>query len=254
LPLFGQHFLVDQNILGKIISFADLKKEDRVLEIGPGKGALTRALLEKAGEVLAVEIDRRLQKELDESFRGQNFQLLRGDALRGKHHLNPELEELLEKRKPYKLVSNLPYASGTAILLNLAQSAVAPKKAVVMLQKEVAERLVAPPASKVYGALSVLLANVARARLVHRVSPSCFHPPPKVESALVQIDFFPPRADVPVLQKLLQEAFSQRRKKVGRLLKKGYDLERVGIDPDCRPEDIEAEKWFFLTKTVPGTL
>lgn len=221
---------------------------DRVLEIGPGEGALTFPLLEAGAEVLAVEIDDKLVPGLKSRFGSHpSFDLLESDALEGKHALAPQLQEKLQAWGDYALVSNLPYAAGTPILMNLWQSSCSPVSGLVMVQKEVGERLAAREGSSAYGTLSVLMANVATVEVVAKVSPGCFNPPPKVDSCLVKLVRHDGVVPVEPLQELVREGFAQRRKKIGRLAKLGWNLEIAGIDPDLRPQDIPFVGWFALS-------
>lgn len=229
-----------------------VKPSDNVLEIGPGQGDLTSFLLDAQCRVLAVEIDSKLVPSLNQRFKGSPaFTLLEGDALDGKHGLNPKLLALLDPLRPYRLVSNLPYAAGTPLLVNLLTGSQPPERSVVMLQYEVALRLTAGKGHKSYGALSVQMANVATCRILQKVSPACFTPPPKVESALVELVRAPCQADPVRLRSLLTLLFGQRRKSVGKkLLSIGINPSDFGIDPRSRAEDLDPATFFALSNHV----
>lgn len=213
---------------------------------------MTASLLEAQASVLAVEIDAKLVPSLVQRYGSlQNFQLLQGDALDGKHDLNPELVARLESWKPYSLVSNLPYAAGTPLLVNLLTGPQAPERSVVMVQYEVALRLTAGPGHKSYGSLSVQMANVATSRILQKVSPACFTPPPKVDSALVELVRAPWKADPVKLRSLLTILFGQRRKSVGKkLLSMGINPADVGVDPRARAEELDSSVFFALSTHV----
>jgi len=247
---YGQHFLHDHNLLKKIISLSGLRSGDQVLEIGPGDGALTSYLLEAGCKVVAVEIDDKLEDTLRKKFdNNKNFRLIMGDALASKHQLSSQLLSVLAELGSYAFVSNLPYAAGTPILLNLWQSDYPPESSLVMLQKEVGERITAKVGTKAYGTITVLLANVAHNQYVSKVPPACFSPPPKVDSCLVHSQ----RCDTQVaprsLQTLVQLAFSQRRKQIGkRLSEQGYLLDKCGIKGSDRAENMTPEQYFCLVR------
>ncbi len=249
---YGQHFLHDANILKRALELSGVTPGDRVLEIGPGEGALTALLLEAGASVLAVEIDTRLIGPLRARFGSHpQFELLVGDALAGKHALNPDLVSQLKSWGDYKLVSNLPYGAGTPLLINLWQSSVRPQSALVMVQKEVGDRLAASVGSPDYGALSVQIANVATARVEMKVSAGCFNPPPKVDSCLVSfVAHDHPYVDPAPLAELMRVAFAQRRKTVKRLEKQGWMLEKAEIDPELRPERVSPQQWWALAAST----
>lgn len=248
---YGQHFLNDHNILKKIIKLSCLKPGDKVLEIGPGEGVLTEYLLDAGCHVLAVEIDGKLERNLRNRFSySKNFELLMMDALDSKHQLSLELLQRLKDMGDYSFVSNLPYAAGTPILLNLWQSESAPLKSLLMLQKEVGCRITAKPNHSDYGGITVLMANVAESKMEAIVSPKCFTPPPNVDSCLISMKRIEQQmVDIPELQKLVKLAFSQRRKQLGkRLNEKGYELEACGIDAKKRAENLTSEQFFELVR------
>ena len=200
----GQHFLVDQNILGVIGRLADLRPKDVVLEVGPGLGVLTRYLAERVRLVHAVELDRSLEEPLAEALAGfENVRLVIGDAL--------ALDLGSFEPPPGKLVSNLPYNIATPLVVESLEHAPSLARWCVMVQREVADRFFAAPRTKAYGAVSVLVQLNARKVGFHPVPPSVFRPRPRVESALVAFLRIegPPFAHV---RPVVEAAFAHRRK------------------------------------------
>jgi 16S rRNA (adenine1518-N6/adenine1519-N6)-dimethyltransferase len=200
--------------------------------------------------VLAVEIDTKLEEQLRRRFDHlENFTLLMGDALESKHQLGDFLIEALNNWGPYSFVSNLPYAAGTPILMNLWQSEVAPEKALVMLQKEVGQRITAEVNTKAYGSLTVLLANVCDSSYVAKIPPHCFSPPPKVDSCLIKMKAHKRQVRPDKLQVLVKLAFGQRRKQLGKRLEKaGFLLEKCDVKPTDRAENMTVQQFFCLVK------
>jgi 16S rRNA (adenine1518-N6/adenine1519-N6)-dimethyltransferase len=200
----GQHFLVDENILGVIERLSDLRSTDVVLEVGPGRGILTRRLAERARLVHTIELDRSLEPELRAALGAySNVRLIWGDALRlAIDELEPE---------PTKLVANLPYNVATPLVVESLEHARSLQRWCVMVQREVADRFFAEPRTKAYGAVSVLVQLSARKVGFHAVSPSVFRPPPRVESALVAFERegVAPISDV---RPIVEAAFAHRRK------------------------------------------
>lgn len=228
----GQNFLINKSTLQKIIATADLTDQDHVIEIGPGKGFLTKKLLEKAGKVTAIEKDPDLIPFLKENFPKLN--LIQGDALK----FSPP-------SAPYKIVANIPYYI-TSPLINhfLKDTSHRPELLVLMTQKEVANKAIAKP-----GKLSVLALNIqtfAEIKRVCRVPASHFNPQPKVNSAVIKITPYKeplvPEKLLPTYFKLISLAFSQKRKMLGNTL--GKELcEKAGIDPALRPQMLSIEDW-----------
>ncbi|MCL6451544.1 MAG: 16S rRNA (adenine(1518)-N(6)/adenine(1519)-N(6))-dimethyltransferase RsmA [Acetobacteraceae bacterium] len=265
----GQHFLVDANVVRQVVEAAGVEPRDWVLEVGPGLGALTQALLARAAGVVAVEVDRRLVRALEESLgRSPGLVLVQGDALR------VDLAAVMSRGGPqWKAVASPPYYLVGPLLARLLQEGRALSRLVLVVQREVAERVVAGPGSSAYGVLSVLVAYHARARVVARVSPACFYPPPAVDSAVVRLDRRPageiPAAEAPLLR-VVRAAFGQRRKTLlsalagARELGMGREgaaraLEAAGIDGRRRGETLGLEEFCRLSeaaaalgKTGPG--
>lgn len=246
---FGQHFLLDLNITRKIARLAEVGEGDLVIEVGPGPGGLTRALLETGARVIAVEKDVRFEPlllDLAEASGGR-LSLVLGDAL--------EVDEAtLSAGAPAAIVSNLPYNVGTPLLIKWLTGPYTPISQTLMFQKEVAERIVAPPGSDAYGRLAVIAQACADARLVMDVPARAFTPPPKVASAVVRLV---PRADRPepvllgALQKITQAAFGQRRKMLRSSLKPlgGEALcVAAGLAADARAETIDIPGFLALAR------
>ncbi|MDO8322582.1 MAG: 16S rRNA (adenine(1518)-N(6)/adenine(1519)-N(6))-dimethyltransferase RsmA [Phenylobacterium sp.] len=246
---FGQHFLFDLNITRKIARLAGVGEGDHVIEVGPGPGGLTRALLETGAQVTAVEKDPRFLPLLAEL----------GEAANGALtvHLDDALtadETALAAGRPTAIVSNLPYNVGTPLLIKWLTGPFTPTSLTLMFQKEVAERIVAAPGSDAYGRLAVIAQATADARLVMEVSPRAFTPPPKVTSAVVHLVPHAQRLDQALLeslQTLTAAAFGQRRKMLRSSLKQlgGETIcEAAGIDPSRRAETLDVEEFLKLAR------
>jgi len=259
--VLGQNFLIDENILHIILESAHLAGGDTVLEIGPGLGVLTEPLLARAGRVIAIEKDPRLAAYLRDAFETTpNLTLIEADAL------EQDLQGLLQRESISHVISNLPYSSGTRMLMELMESQARPLRIVVMLQLDVAERLTAEPGKKVYGIASIFAQLYYDVVLRKVVAPTCFYPPPDVRSAIVE--FY--RRATPLAEpqhpfqfrELVKWCFSQRRKQLGRILhdapprilprKKGLDaaLADVALQPDQRPESVTVAQWVLLSNRL----
>lgn len=250
----GQHFLRDAGIARAIVDLVAPTAKDRVVEIGPGEGALTAELARRAGLVTALEVDRDLAARLRS--RGlDRLEVLDADARTWDYGTltRPDGGRVL-------VVGNLPYSVGKPILEALVTARTAIDEMAVMLQREVAERLAAPPGSKVYGSLSVLTQLYCDVRLALRVPPSAFRPPPKVESAVVHLRVLPgPRValrDERRFHTVVRAAFGQRRKMLANALAAGLSLPletareeagRAGIDPRRRAETLTIDEFAALT-------
>lgn len=267
---FGQNFLVDGNILDIIIESADLEKTDNVIEVGPGLGALTVRILEEIpdGQLLAVEKDRELcailESELSEH---DNFSLVEADIL------EYNLEELLRtnefKDLDYKLMANLPYNITSPLIRLFLERETRPAKMVLMVQREVAERIVAEPGGKDYGTLSIAVQYYARAEIVHYISSEVFIPQPRVESAIITLDLkkpYPERADnEDIFFKVVRAIFQQRRKIIRNSLSKAAQVDfprdivdealaSAGIDPKIRGEKLSIKRIIKLSNKLAKLL
>ena len=211
---FGQNFLIDTTVLDRIISSAEITKEDCVLEIGPGIGTMTQYLAERAGSVVAVEIDKALLPILEETLQDyDNVTVINDDIL--KVNINRLVEEKNGGR-PIKVVANLPYYITTPIIMGLFESRVPLKSITIMVQKEVADRMQVGPGTKDYGALSLAVQYYAKPEIVANVPPNCFMPRPKVGSAVIKLTRYEkPPVDVKdegLMFRLIRASFNQRRK------------------------------------------
>ena len=210
---FGQNFLVDMSMLEKIVDSAEVTKDDIVLEIGPGIGTMTQALAERAGKVIAVEIDTALIPILKETLQDyDNVTVINEDILK------LDIDALSKENggKPFKVVANLPYYITTPIIMALLEGTAPIASITIMVQKEVAERMQVGPGTKDYGALSLAVQFYAKPELVCTVPPECFMPRPKVASAVICLKLYetpPVEVKEPALMfKLIRASFNQRRK------------------------------------------
>lgn len=224
----GQHFLIDGNLLRLMVVEARVGEGDLVLEVGCGTGSLTELLTQRAGHVIAVELDARLMGIARELLAGsERVTFWQGDVLAGKHTLAPELLHLVKERLSrdsltLKVVSDLPYKVATPVIMNLWESGLPVEVMLVTIQRELAKRLVARPGTKPYGALTVKVAVWARAEVVRRLPASAFWPRPAVESAFVRMRRLPrpalSGAEYPGFAALVGAFFQHRRKTVFRAL------------------------------------
>ena len=256
---WGQHFLTDKNILKKVIKTAEIGKEDVVLEVGPGLGEMTQVLAQEAKKVIAVEIDARLVEVLRNKLADTpNVEILQGDILKFdvRKHLGSE-------KRPVKVVANLPYQISTPLLFHFINSKDLFSALILMLQREVAERMVAPPGKKAYGPLSVLVQSVADISICFIVKPSAFFPPPEVESAVIRLSW----KERPMIAPEQEEGFravvkgclGYRRKTLANALKHSdlllpedleKRLEEIGIDPRRRPETLSVQEFVALATVL----
>lgn len=253
----GQNFLADPNTARRIVALADVGDADAVLEIGPGLGSLTLALADAGADVVALEMDRHLLGPL-RGVVGHRARVVEGDAT--VVDLAALLDESFPGTAPVRSVSNLPYNVATHVVIRLLQEIPRVQDLLVMVQREVGQRLAAGPGSKDYGAVSLKVAYHAEARLVGDVAPTVFVPRPKVDSALVRITRRPrPSVDVAdpaAMFELVRAGFGQRRKMLRRSLvpvlgaDTGEMLLASGIDPSARAETLGLEEWASLARVV----
>ncbi len=242
----GQHFLADANITRKIVDLAGVGPGDQVVEIGAGTGSLTRALGSTGAHVVAYEIDPGLFPVLEEVTAGLDVELRFLDATGADLAMDLGAGD-------WVMVANLPYNVGTPLLLDALRHAPAVVRFVVMVQREVAERLVADSGSKAYGLPSVVVGLNARGKLALRVPPQVFYPPPNVESAVVVLDRFPAAEEADRAIGIAAVAFQQRRKMLRRSLATLFDdpaaaLEAVGVDPTARAEELSPVDYLTLAR------
>ncbi|MCB0155291.1 MAG: ribosomal RNA small subunit methyltransferase A [Anaerolineae bacterium] len=260
----GQNFLTDPIHLEKIVEAADLAADEVVLEIGPGPGTLTRLLAERAGQVIAVELDPAMVNLLRQEYGHlENLTVVEADILdTNLASLISQSPDLTVSPSPtYKVVANLPYYITSAVMRHLLESRPAPTRLVVMVQKEVAQRMVAEP-----GKMSLLAVSVqfyGRPVLVHHVPAGAFFPPPKVDSAVVRLDTFAeppiPVTDVEYFFRVVKAGFGQKRKQLKNALTAGLPqasadilaaLAQAGIDPTRRAETLSLEEWGRLAAAI----
>jgi 16S rRNA (adenine1518-N6/adenine1519-N6)-dimethyltransferase len=263
----GQHFLKSESALKKICDAAQLTSHDTVLEIGPGTGLLTATLLKSAGKVVAIEKDWELIPALQETFaaeiKSKKLVLLHEDILKFDPTTRSELEE------KYKLVANIPYYITGAIIEKFLSTAAQPTQMVLLIQKEVAERIIAR--DKKESILSIAVKAYGTPKIIAKVPAGAFNPPPKVDSAILSIDnisrdFFGSRAEASakagvneaLFFQILKGVFGQKRKQIGGTLAEVLGdtssarkfLTEAGIDPKTRPEDIDLQTWKKLIKVL----
>lgn len=260
---FGQNFLIDSNIIDKIVFSAGITSDDVVLEIGPGIGSLTQVLCENAKKVIAVEIDNNLIPILNDTLGDySNLEIINSDILK------LDIQELVNTRndgKPIKVVANLPYYITTPIIMELLEKKVSIKSMTVMVQKEVAERMQASPSQKDYGALSLAVQYYSDAHIDIIVPPSCFMPRPNVASAVITLDIYdnqPVRAiDEDMLFEVIKCAFGQRRKtllncfinlgKFGLKKEEYVDIiTSIGLDERVRGEALSLSQFAKITDLI----
>ncbi len=248
----GQHFLVDDNILGVIGRLAELDVDDVVLEVGPGLGVLTEYLAERVAHVHAVELDRGLEPHLVERLRGRaNVQLAFGDALR--------IDLAALDPAPTKFVANLPYNVATPLIVESLDGLPSVGRWTVMVQREVADRLFARPGTKAYGAVSVLVQLAAERTGFHPVSRTVFRPPPNVDSALVAFRRVPLPEHFAEIKKVVEAAFAHRRKTLPNSLelsglaarpRAAAALTAIDRDPAVRAEALEPHEFVALATAL----
>ncbi len=251
---FGQHFLVQPAIAERIVALADLHGDETVLEIGPGRGALTAMLAARCRRLVLIEVDRDLAASLRVRYAdAPHVELIEGDVLR------MDLAARLGDQPPATAIANLPYNISTPVLMQLLGTPELFDRLVLMLQREVAERLCAPPGGKTYGALSVVVQAIADTRIALRVPPNAFSPVPKVESSVVVIT---PRRPVPLdadrrraLRGVVRTAFGRRRKQLVNVVAPLTDdprgaLEALGFDPRARPETLAPADFIRLADAL----
>ncbi len=261
---FGQHWLRDPQILNQILAAAELSTTDRVLEIGPGKGVLTKGLVPFTEAVVAVEVDRDLVRQLRQQFQAsERFHLIEGDFL--DVDLTAALADYPNFQSPNKVVANIPYYITGPILEKLLgqirQPNPQPYESIVLLvQKEVADRLYAEPGTKAFNGLSVRVQYLADCELICPVPAKAFKPAPKVESAVIRLRPrpFPQQANNPKrLDTLVKQGFAQKRKMLRNNLKSLVErdqltniFEAMGIDPQVRAEQLSVETWVDLCNRI----
>lgn len=260
---YGQNFLIDGGVLDRILRAAQITKEDCVLEIGPGIGTMTQCLAERAREVLAVEIDKNLIPILEETLSAySNVAIIQGDILK------VDIHGLIEEKnagRPIKVVANLPYYITTPIIMGLFEGHVPLESIIIMVQKEVADRMQAGPGTKDYGALSLAVQYYAKPEIVANVPPNCFLPRPSVGSAVIRLARYgtpPVRVENEgKMFALIRASFNQRRKTLANSLGNAPGLsipkertmqvlDEMGLSPTIRGEALTLEQFAELSNLL----
>ena len=249
---FGQNFLTDRQVLQDIIQTIAPEHDDAMVEIGPGLGAMTRLLLNELDQLQVVELDRDLVTRLQNSFDPKKLVIHSGDALQFDFGALP-----VPAGKKLRVVGNLPYNISSPLLFHLARFTALVQDQHFMLQKEVVERMVAPPGGKSYGRLSVMLQWRYAMELRFIVPPTAFDPPPRVESAIVRMVPLAAPLACPqlALEQVVLKAFSQRRKVLRNCLAGMFSenaLIDAGVDPTARPETVSLEQYVVLANRLDG--
>ncbi|MGH4125982.1 MAG: 16S rRNA (adenine(1518)-N(6)/adenine(1519)-N(6))-dimethyltransferase RsmA [Clostridium sp.] len=253
----GQNFLIDDSVLDDVVDGAEVNEEDFVIEIGPGFGTLTRALLKRAKSVCAIELDEKLFPILEEELKDfNNFELIHKDALK------VDFNELMGDEKSVKLVANLPYYLTTPIIVNLLTKGYDFKSLTIMIQKEVGVRIDSEPNCKAYGAFSILVQYYCDTKILRLVPPTAFIPQPKVESIVIRLDRLKePKVkvkDEALFFSIVRKSFNMRRKTLWNGLKDiGIDkenllkcFERANIDPGRRGETLSLQEFALLSDEI----
>ena len=264
---FGQCFLIDMQLMSKVVEMGEISPESTVLEVGPGTGSLTEELLERAKNVVAVEIDRDLGKYLEDAHKGNpNFTLIVGDVLESKSTINPAVLGAVAPEA--HLVANLPYNIATPLIANcmveswksLAGNGVRFPTLTFTVQEEVAQRFIATPDTNEYGIVSVLVNILGQVHLGKSIPAEAFWPRPKIDSRLVRIDFIPEKAaqlaDIETLQQLMRTFFTHRRKRItaaAKLRNAPFSpslvdsaLKAAGIDPGLRAAELSPQDYLTV--------
>lgn len=265
----GQNFLVDQTAILGIVEAAGIKKDDQVIEIGPGIGSLTEQLLLAGAKVFAYEVDdslptilqNELPKKIDDQPLASRFKILLKDVL--KANFKEDIGDFFDFTKPIKVVANLPYYITTPIIFALADSDLHFTSLTLMMQKEVAERLEAQPGSKDYGPLTISVQTEMKVKLALQVGRNSFMPRPKVDSSVVVLT---PLKEKPAIEDrkhfiwVVKMCFSQRRKTLNNNLKsllpdktkRDELITELGVEPRIRPEDLTIEQFIKIAKFIPA--
>ena len=256
----GQNFLINQNVIDEIVNGAEITKDDLVIEIGPGLGTLTKELLQKAGKVICIELDERMVKILNDRFSiYENFEIINDDVLK------VDLNKIIEKEnRKCKIVANLPYYITTPIIMKLLESKLNIESITVMIQKEVAERLIATPGEKLSGAITYTVYYYCESEKIMEVPPESFIPEPEVTSEVIKLKL---RKDSPIevsdikkMFSIIKVAFMQRRKTLINALTNGNIINNkqeateifnnLKINPNARAEELTLQQFTELANYI----
>ena len=245
---FGQHFLRDALVLEEMVALIDARDSDHLLEIGPGQGALTEQLLAGCPSMRAMEIDRDLCEHLRR--RMPSLELIEGDVLSSK------FTDLLNTRRNWRLVGNLPYNISTPLLARVAKFAHKINDAWFLVQREVAERLIAEPGTRDWSRLSILVRLHYQVEVCFEIEPKCFHPPPKVTSSFVHLRSSARERGIispPTFEEVVLQAFTQRRKTLHNALRKfSIDWSPLSVNPSKRPDQIGIDAYIEIANHLAG--
>lgn len=252
---FGQNFLTDQDVISKIAAAIPGGTGELIIEIGPGRAALTEALLQKGSDVLAIEIDRDLAADLEARYEGSpTLSIVCADALQ------TDFGELARGR-PYRLVGNLPYNISTPLIFHILGHSPMPSEMTFMLQKEVVRRMAAGPGSRDFGRLSLMVQNLCEVQALFDIGPESFNPSPKVESSLVRlVPRVCPQSGKELEQRLdcvVRKAFMLRRKTLRNSLSgllSTDQIEAAGVDPSARAEQLHMQQFLALARQLPAAV
>lgn len=260
----GQNFLLDPNLARAIARDARVGPGDRVLEVGPGCGALSRELVALGVRLLAVEIDKRLAELAREAVAGAaQAEVLRSDVLAGKHALAAAVLERLPTEEPWHVVANLPYSAGTPFLVVASRLPAPPQSMTVLLQRELVDRLAAEPGGRAWGPVGARLRLLYRVTVLRQVGPELFWPRPRVDSAVARLELRgerPAPDEVRAFDRLVDHLFQARRKtlaarlgpRVGGREAAEALLGELGLDPRARPEQLDPEALLALARRLPA--
>ena len=254
---FGQNFIFDKNLLTAIVKDSNISKQDDVLEIGPGAGTLTKIIAEFSKKVVSYEIDKNLVPILEQNLQGvENSKIIFADALKTDIK---EIESNFDGE--YKIVANLPYYITTPLIFKFIEQTKKVQSITIMVQKEVADRLVAKKGSKDYGTISIILDFYGKVKVLRNVPRRMFIPPPNVDSAMVQIEMIKNKydADEELFKKIVHSAFAMRRKTLQNNLSQGFGiskaqveeiLQQAGFAPTVRGEQLSTEDYVKITNVM----
>ncbi|MEO6695758.1 MAG: 16S rRNA (adenine(1518)-N(6)/adenine(1519)-N(6))-dimethyltransferase RsmA [Ignavibacteria bacterium] len=251
----GQNFLVDENIARKIVASLEIKSDDIVIEIGPGQGVLTKFLADVTENLIAVEIDKSIYEKLTEEYKTK-VKIIHKDFL--KLDFQNDLKEISVKNNKFKIIGNIPYNITTEILFKLYDLPDKPLSAILMMQKEVARRLIAQPNSKDYGILAIQTQVHSSPKILFDVPPTAFFPKPRVHSSIVKFDFTKSKykiSDKRIFKTLVKASFSQRRKTMKNSLKNFFDenelsFENFDFDFSRRAESVSIGEYSLLSDSL----
>ena len=251
---FGQHFLVDNQLIERLVRAIDPRDDETIVEIGPGQGALTRPLLDTIRHLHVVELDRDLIADLERTIVPERLTIHAGDALKF------DFRSINNAPRSLRIVGNLPYNISTPILFHLIDQIDIIRDMYFMLQKEVVDRLTASPGNRDWGRLSIMLQYHCRAEFLFPVPPGAFRPPPRVDSAVVRLvphETLPhPVSDYRLFGRMVTQAFTQRRKAIRNGLKSWLSAEAIsaaGVDPGLRPDALGLDAFAALANAAAAT-